>query len=251
MRADVVELEWNGALDDVGLSPNACRRRDVDATNLGAHVGAILFDPSDRVPRQPRPGVLLPADIVRDLNSPQHISFHRVIVAVHTPVAVLAARLRHELEHVRQSICHPAIGSLQTLILDDVLGRKAGGLDGCAGLYVNALPNEQDANAAAATFLRRRHPDAVERLCGDPDLHPLACSLVGPEPLETLPVRMVAHAWLFRDMCEHAARDANTTFAALLDQRIAGAGSFWRHLEAQPWQPVAISPQLRTTTSPP
>ena len=58
--------------------------------------------------------------------------------------------MRHELEHASQWDHHgQPIYGLYDLVLE-VLAHKAAELEGCGGMYVNAIPAEQDANAAAS-----------------------------------------------------------------------------------------------------
>lgn len=70
-----------------------------------------------------------------------------------------AALLRHELEHARQ---FDAVGAgvfdLQDFLENDVLSEVAGGLDGCGGGLINAVPTEIDSNAAASVFISARFP---------------------------------------------------------------------------------------------
>jgi hypothetical protein len=73
----------------------------------------------------------------------------RVAIWRDVDLPVFAGRLRHELEHARQwDRFGRSIFELYDLIRDELLPRKAGDLNGCAGMYVNAIPAEQDANAA-------------------------------------------------------------------------------------------------------
>lgn len=73
----------------------------------------------------------------------------------------------------------------------------AGGLDGCGGELINAVPTEIDSNAAASVFISARFPaHEVQALRTGPRRF-LACSLIPPAPHDTLIARMVAFAYVY------------------------------------------------------
>lgn len=225
-----IDSQWDLASTHAGIGTDRCHRWGVPGADLGGDIGAILLRPGPLRGQVPD-GAVVPDAILGELDRAEHQRLHRIVVAVDTPAAVTGARLRHELEHVRQELAHPPLGGLHGLILE-ILRLKVGGLRGCAGMYINAMPHEHDANAAASTFLLEHHGPAASLLRADPNLQQLACSLVAPEPLETLPARMVAHLWLYRTSCQAFAEACGRPFGELVDDRFAGCGDYWRALEA-------------------
>jgi hypothetical protein len=143
-------------------------------------------------------------------------------------VPVIGAHLRHELEHARQQV---ACGN-DVLDLDDFLDRairlKAGGLPGSTDLY-NLKPMEQDANAAAAMYLRTHHPEHVGAILTGP-CPQLARSHTPPEAHDTLLARTVACLFQFRDICD--ADTGEVAFWKRLHACNKRAGVLWRQLEA-------------------
>jgi hypothetical protein len=188
IAANVLDEEWEAAL------AHACidKSRTWLCVTEGIGADVAWFPPGDELVV----GEHFPDERRLDeANAPEHINLHRVSLRVDDDVAVTAGRMRHELEHARQyDALRRAIFKLYDFIKDDALPYRAGGLDGCAGDLINAIPSEIDANAAASMHLWERHPDEVARIC-DSNCRALACSLVGPEPFETLPARMVAFAF--------------------------------------------------------
>lgn len=146
-----------------------------------------------------------------------------------------AAISRHELEHGRQF--DNLNGDLEGLygLCEDVLYERVGTLPGGSLLYT-LMPIEMDANAAGAMFaLDRYGPDRIRgRLEADPPDPDAAAlrSLIGPEPIETLPERMVAFMIANRGLCErYAAEHGNgLTFRQILESHWPGAGPVWREL---------------------
>jgi hypothetical protein len=230
MDPRVLDEQWSLALCDAGLNPAACRRYDFAATGADDGVGAVWFPPGEELKLTEH----FPAQSwLEDANSPANRGLHRVGVWPDARAAVVGARLRHELEHaVQWERFGPRLFDLYD-VTHSVLAVKAAGLDGCAGMYINAIPSEQDANAASAMFLRRHHVDTIDALCQDDDSRQLACSLIGPEPLETLPARMVAYIWLYRAICLALAEQQGQSFDQVLDATFPEAGAYWRRLDAE------------------
>jgi hypothetical protein len=145
-----------------------------------------------------------------------------------TLVAVMGAHLRHELEHARQQ----AVCGNDVLDIDDFLDRairlKAGGLPGSTDLY-NQKPMEQDANAAAAMYLRAYHSAHVEAILRGP-CPQFARSNAPSEALDTLLARTVACFFQYRDICE--ADSGDMPFWKRLHACDKRAGVLWRQLEA-------------------
>jgi hypothetical protein len=143
-----------------------------------------------------------------------------------------AALLRHELEHARQ---FDAVGvgvfDLQDFIENGVLAEVAGGLNGCAGGLINAVPTEVDCNAAASVYITGRFAnDAVEPLRSGPR-RALACSLIPPAPHDTLVARMIAFAYVYRAAVERHCARRGFPVPEILDTVYRGASAFWERLE--------------------
>jgi hypothetical protein len=178
-----LDAEWTAALIDAGIDREQTRLYVFDDAKGTDTSGAVWFRPgNDLVVDHHFPN----KDYLADANKDEHRVLHRIAVWRGVELPILGARMRHELEHALQwdRYGYP-IYALYDLVVE-VLSHKAAGLEGCGGMYVNAIPAEQDANAAAAIFLRNHHSEAVEAVRQDVDSRMLACSLVGPEGLETL-----------------------------------------------------------------
>lgn len=169
-------------------------------------------------------------DVHRVIVHPEFISAHDELDD-DASIAALGGLMRHELEHARQV---DALGSdfsdMDGSIVDHVLWRKAGRLPG-GNVYYTLKPAEQDANAAAAMYLRQRHPGAVDAILGDPKVAQLARSNVGPESLDTLWKRTVCFLYLFRDTCRDWAASQHFSFADKLEPYSRSAAELWRVLE--------------------
>jgi hypothetical protein len=144
-----------------------------------------------------------------------------------------AALVRHELEHARQiAELGPRLEGLYRLCAC-ALAVRAGGLPGGSLVYT-LMPIEMDANAAGARFAVARYTEAriLELLRnGDRDGAALR-SNVGPDPITTLPERMVAFMIANRGLCERYAADHGNgvLFREMLDLEWPGAGDIWREL---------------------
>jgi hypothetical protein len=189
------------------------------------------------------PGMTIEADddvvseeLAAEMNSPQHLNRHRVIVrrpleSDPFSIAAFSGKLRHELEHARQwNACGLSVFQLSDLA-DSVLAPKIRGLAG-GNRFIHLKPIEQDANAAAAIFLRARWPDEVTALLDDPNDGPLVRSLTPPGSTATLVTRMVAFLYLYEDLCAALEAKWPFGFAEHLDGIAPSAGALWRTLQA-------------------
>ncbi len=228
LHRDVLEEQWRLALCDAGVDGEICRLYEFDASETDDGVGAVWFPPGETLDLSAH---FPDAGALDEANSAAHRARHRIGVWPDPRASVIGARMRHELEHAAQwERFGPGIFRLYD-IAHSVLAVKAAGL-GCAGMYINAIPCEQDANAASAMFLRRHHTDTISGLCQDGDARQLACSLMGPEPIATLPARMVAHIWLYRDCCLGLVEEHEQSFDEVLEAAFPRAGAYWRRLDA-------------------
>jgi hypothetical protein len=148
-------------------------------------------------------------------------------------LAILGAKLRHELRHAEQRLSASA-GELFSLaeLADQVARVKVGGLKGGASLY-NLMPTEVDANAAAAGFLRAHHGAVVADVLRGDDAA-LARSNTPPEEIADLPAKTVAFIFIFREIAEDPAHFPNMTFDVRLEQISPAAAACWRGLAAPP-----------------
>jgi len=230
MDQEVLDKQWELALADAGVDGETCRRYDFNPREVKSPLGAAWFPPGEVLELTDH---FPDGDLLEDANSPESRGLHRVAVWPDRRESVIGARLRHELEHAAQwDRFGPGIFRLYDLAYS-VLAVRAAGLDGCASMYINAVPIEQDANAASAMFLRRYHPDTIADLCLDAGSRQLACSLMGPERIETLPARMIAYIWLFRACCVGIMEEEEQSFDQALETAYPGAGAYWRRLDAE------------------
>src|SRR5438045_9327773 len=94
-----IDSEWSAALDDAGLPRDRVRlyiQNDASSTD---EAGAVWFRPGDVLVRD---SLFPDVGQVTDANHPDHRDLHRVAVWRDVDIAVLGARLRHELEHDSQ-----------------------------------------------------------------------------------------------------------------------------------------------------
>ncbi|MGI9658425.1 MAG: hypothetical protein ACR2OD_05910, partial [Gaiellaceae bacterium] len=178
--------------------------------------------------------------LVTELNHPSNRSKDRFCIWTDVPVPLIAARMRHELEHARQCRAHSVALWALTDLVGDVLAETVGESPGGAALY-NASPVELDASAAAAWFVRRRYGDdiAMELLDSahaEADGPNLRLHL-GPGPLETLPARMLAFLWQFPAACTAFEHRTGTPVALALEAVWPGAEQIWSRLERLPAKP--------------
>ncbi|HXS34637.1 MAG TPA: hypothetical protein VN758_12770 [Solirubrobacterales bacterium] len=113
--------------------------------------------------------------------------------------ALLGGLLRHELEHARQYALCPHIFDLFNGLIKPTLFQAFGG--SIPGAYLNCVPIELDANAAAASYLRDFHTEHIEAI-RTTDCANLTRASSGPQPLDTLLVRMVSFLYVFRGSAE-------------------------------------------------
>lgn len=174
------------------------------------------------------------APLLAELNHPDARGAIRIVLFTrgHSEEGI-AAIIRHELEHARQTA--ELGGDLEGLyrLCAEVLSVRGGGLYGSSMLYT-LMPIEMDANAAGATFAMQRYgrDRIVELLRGRDPAGAALRSNVGPEPIETLPERMLAFMLANRGLCElYAERYGNgLQFSQLLNSKWPGAGDVWREL---------------------
>jgi hypothetical protein len=165
------------------------------------------------------------------LNSEECIDAVRVVVWRTRTIEGQAGLIRHELEHALQNAAHGLkVEELYHLAIY-VLAVRVADLPG-SGLLYTTIPNELDANAAAAIFVQARYGrDRIHELLEARDEDSaLFRSHVGPAPIEKLPERLLAFFISHRELCEEYARRQGFRFDQLLDHHWRGAGAAWREL---------------------
>lgn len=165
------------------------------------------------------------------MNADECIDTYRIVVFTERTVEGIAAALRHELEHSLQRDAHGQRLLEVHGVAEAVICERVGGLPGGGFLY-QVIPDEMDANAAAAIFVREHFGvDRIDELlrAGDSDGGAFR-SLVGPSPRNTLPERMVRFLATFPDLCVTWAERQGFAFDTLLDMHWRGAGELWRRL---------------------
>lgn len=225
-----IEAIWIAAVEDADLNPNSCLLYLLDGRTSetgysGWHFadGILIHEGEDFGPTL---NALLP-----EMNSEWCIDAVRIVVWRDRTIEGLAGLIRHELEHALQDEAHgQAVEGLYRLAMG-VLAERVGGLPG-GGLLYTVIPNEFDANAAGAMFVRARYgPDRVcELLEARDEDSALFRSHTPPAPIDGLPDRLLAFLIAHRDLSEAFARRHDFRFDQLLDLEWRGAGAAWRQL---------------------
>ena len=232
MNAVEIQEEWHAALSDVQMHESRTCIHVFEGASNRAGEGALWARPGANVPRKQVP-LERDDDGFRQFNAEQR-DLHRIVVWKDQERVLVAAKMRHELEHARQFDAHgSALFNLYD-VANAALDLKVRGLAG-GGVVYGSIPTEVDANAAAARFVASRYPEDAERLLGARhEASNLLRSLTGPEPLRTLPARMVAFLYEYADLGERYFRERNfsTTFEDCVEQLWPGASDAWRALEA-------------------
>jgi hypothetical protein len=224
-----IEVEYHAALADAKIDPQRVRLYLSKSMGKG-HLGAVWHPPGLELvvdEQFPDRGQLA------DANDPKHRRLHRIVAPAEPSDAItFAALFRHELEHARQyDALGTAIFDLQHFLERDVLPHKAGGLDGCAGSLINAVPTEIDANAAASVYITGRFTEDDLATLRQSQRSSLGCSIIGPEPFDSLPARMIAFAFIHRSAVHALAAVSERPVADMLDERFPDAAALWARLE--------------------
>ncbi len=234
------EAIWLQALADAEVDSGSALLYPMDGLASAGGPSGQYFAPHIAVTAHPRiPEV---ESMLGNLNADETIGAIRILVWKDRSPEGFAALVRHELEHARQ-IAVNGLNLLQVReIIACVLAERIGGLHG--GAFLNqATPDELDANAAAAMFVRRKFGDERidELLKAGADEGSAFHSVVAPPDPSTLPARMVRFLATVPDLCEKwAARSSNAEsprrmFVWLLNSRWKGAGDLWERIVADDW----------------
>jgi hypothetical protein len=235
---DFIVAEWHAALADAGFDDRdvhlvVCAGAPVTESPKG-----VSYNRGDELKgAREADGIVVAAQKLSEANAPENVSRYRVAVLEDfdqddpVELALIAAIMRHELEHCRQWEAGSQASELYGLV-DEVIACVCGDDEERRGELTNTQPIEADANAASSKHLRGRYPNAIPALAAGED-HFLADRVNPPGPPEQLVERTVAFLHQFADVCnEPHGRPANTTFADILDQWLPGSGDIWRRLDA-------------------
>jgi hypothetical protein len=225
-----VEAIWIAGVEDARLSPDECllyvlEGRQSETGYSGWHFprGIHAYEAHDV-------GQAVD-ELLGELNSDECIDAVRILVWRDRTIEGVAGLIRHELEHALQNEAYgQRVDDLCRLAMG-VLAERVGGLPG-SGLLYTVIPNELDANAAAAMFVRARfgHDRVRELLEARDEDSALLRSHTGPAPIGGLPERLLAFFIAHRDLCEGFARRHDFRFEQLLDRDWPSAGAAWREL---------------------
>lgn len=228
-----IETVWLAAVEDAGRDPDECLLYLFAGVKSETGYSGWHFQRGLHIDEADHFGAAVNA-VLPELNSDECVDAVRIIVWRDRTVEGLAAVIRHELEHAVQNEAHgPGVEGLYHLALQ-VLAVRVNELPG-SGLLYTTIPNELDANAAAAIFVRTRYgAGRIFELLEARDEDSAAFrSLVGPASLDTLPERLLAFFITHRDLCEAYAHEQGFAFWQLLNAHCKGAGAAWRQLVDQ------------------
>jgi hypothetical protein len=225
-----VEEEWRAALEHAGLDHTEFRLFVLEGERPEDAAHAAYYNPGLAIV-----GTGALSEAQEDWIN-ESVDHHRVSVwkeGVDHPVgrALLAAKIRHELEHAVQWM-EGGDGVFKLSDLGDHVLREKLGDTPKGAAYYQLKPTENDANAAASMYVRDRYPEHVPSLLAMDEGIALVRSTVPPEPRDTLVARSVAFLFLFRNETE-AVLPAPPTVDSWLDSLCDGAGSVWNALEGR------------------
>jgi hypothetical protein len=219
------EEEWFAALrdaevEDLGVEVYACEATvDVDLPT------AALFAPGNvLVGRQSR---VLSARQLDQFKA--HVDRHRILLDSSASPLALSAKLRHELEHVRQwqhggdplfHVYHASNDGTERYVGEDRRG---------SGVLYNIVPLEVDANAAASRFIRSRIDASLADQLSNSFDGILFRKQPPPEAVDTAGVRSVCFASLAAEEVEGWLEDHPLGARPLLDA-VAGDANLWDRL---------------------
>lgn len=197
--ADAIADDWQAALDDAGLDAGDCRLLCLDEPR-----------PEPTAAHYP-PGWALAADELIDenfaaeLNRPKNVDRHRVVVVRDAPAeygrALVAAKMRHELEHARQWNVLGDMAKVLGHLVEDVVVAVAGSFNDEGRAIYHGSPSERGADAAASAFVRARFTSAaIEPIAASKDAF-LDSTEPSAEPLEALPSRTISFLSEYADGC--------------------------------------------------
>lgn len=212
----IAEELWQAAIADAGMAADDFYRFEATLQTPQAP-RAEWWSPGLPVGQTRPTGLELTRDEFRAADRPPLLDKHRILIGPILDVppelidGAFAAKVRHEVEHARQwSVCGIEPFRLARDFAPQVWRQEADGIG--YGVFINRVPLEADANAAASMFLGRVRPELVQELARHSDYGPLARAERGPERPETLNKRMAAFFFEHRESVEAiAASNAGLT----------------------------------------
>jgi hypothetical protein len=237
-----IEEQFEAALAHAQLSPEKVKLWMVPTPPQSPSARAAWYYPRFEI--REGPGELLRGDQREEANSAQHQQRHRLAVRTDfdltgpTGKAILGGLIRHELEHAIQwEVWGRPLFELDQ-VTDELIDWKAGPPPGEIPLY-RRKPREEDANAAAADFVRQAHADVAEALANGEFAELTRSNHPPPDP-DTLLVRTVCFQFLYWDLaCGMELEEGVSGWAEHIDSIAPGAGDIWRALEQ------ALPPRLQ------
>jgi hypothetical protein len=224
-----IEEVWLAALADAGIDADEALLYPLEGRQSESGYGARYLARHLELRSEDDWPELEP--LLEEMNADECIDAYRIVVFTERTIEGTAAALRHELEHSLQREAHGQQLLELHGVAEAVISERVGGLPGGGFLY-QVIPDEMDANAAAARFVRAHFgADRIDELLGTGDSDGAAFrSLVGPAPRETLPERMIRFLATVPDLCVKWAERQGFAFETLLDVHWRGAGEIWRRL---------------------
>ncbi len=238
-RIDGVEVTyekaWDAAVRNADLQHDDVRLYPFDEAPKDDGYTAMFWDPGSYPDPTGKTGP--PLTEAQREHASQNADKYRVAIYTGIPVTAFGAKVRHELEHVRQ---HKVWGrrlfevgqAVQVLQYRAVEGKRG------AGYLFNLVPSERDANLAASTFARGHFGVTEADVLLETDEAVLLRPGPAPEIPETLGPRQVAFAAIYASEFE----------AALRDEIHASVEDYFGPLEARVpelWRDLRDDPELR------
>jgi hypothetical protein len=164
------------------------------------------------------------------VDDPDTLQRHRVLLYIHRDERVVLGMMRHELEHVGQAIASLVVYEIAEVVRDSLTPIYGSlHLAGSGAIY-NALPNERDANRAAARLVKRQYGELAEAMrFGD---HGSLLREPPPESDASLGRRLLAFASLHPHAFEQEVLRRGRDLARTLDDLEGGGARVWPRLVA-------------------
>jgi hypothetical protein len=193
------EAAWAAAKEDAGLAETTVHLYPFSEAPADDGYTAMFWDPGSFPFGKDGP----PLTDNQRKHALAHLADYQIAIHIDLPVTAFGAKVRHELEHVSQSLrwgrtpfeLQRAIIVLQSRLFEHRRG---------TGHLFNVVPVEHDANRAAATFARRYFGEEAADALLDTDEAVLLRPGVTPEPIDTLGERMLAFASVYAPELEVA-----------------------------------------------
>jgi hypothetical protein len=224
---EFILTEWRQALRHACVIESDFHLISCPGRMVKGAVSAAHYEKGRRLTGDPDEGeIVTSSEKLAEANAPENVDRHRVAI-LEEPEADVPAEplfgglLRHEIEHAKQRDANPEAYSLYELVHDVTYG--AFDNDDEAREVFHTSPFEADSNAAAASYLREFHPEAIAQL-GRGRHHVLVNSTSESDP-ETLLTRAVDYLWRYRD---GFAAPAEATGEEVIERDCPQAAQLWR-----------------------